>query len=341
MQEEILCGGNGVKTIIKIEVVLLVLLLIAAAGVTLMVNGMLVLEEPVIMQRTPAPIQQDEQTAEMASETVPVTTAPPDQAEPPQVAATRYFAYDVRTEEYLRLQGDVNEKLYPASITKLLTSYVVLQYLDPESTVVVGDALTLVDPDSSVAELQEGDELTVEQLIAGMMMPSGNDAAQVAAVETGRAIAEDSSLDAASAKEIFVDEMNRQAQLLGMENSHFVSPDGWHDEDHYTTMADLVTLAKVVLNNQTMLKYTSLATQTVVLNGREVEWENTNFLLYEDKGIYVPSTIGLKTGYTEAAGGCLVSAFFETDRIILIGVFGGPGFTMDRYVDTAAIYDSL
>ena len=67
------------KTIIKIEVVLLVLLLIAAAGVTLMVNGMPVLEEPVIMQRTPAPIQQDGQMAEMASETVPVTTAPPDQ----------------------------------------------------------------------------------------------------------------------------------------------------------------------------------------------------------------------------------------------------------------------
>ena len=329
------------KTIIKIEIVLLVLLLIAAAGVTLVNMDILVLSEPALVERIPEPIPQDEQPVEAATETVPVTTAPPDQAEPPQVAAARYFAYDVRTEEYLRMEGDPQEKLYPASITKLLTCHVVLQYMDPEETVIVGDAMALVDPDSSVAELQEGDELTVEQLIAGMMMPSGNDAAQVAAVETGRVIAGDSSLDAVSAKEIFVEEMNRQAQLLGMENSHFVSPDGWHDDDHYTTMEDLVKLSKVVLNNQTMLKYTSLATQTVVLNGREVEWENTNFLLYEDKGVYVPSTIGLKTGYTSNAGGCLVSAFFETDRIILIGVFGGPGFTMDRYVDTAAIYNSL
>lgn len=329
------------KTIIKIEIVLLVLLLIAAVGVTLVVKDMLVLEDPVLIQRTPEPIPQDGQTAEMAAETVPGTAALPEQIETLQVAATRYFAYDVRTEEYLCKRGDPQEKLYPASITKLLTSYVVLQYLDPRQTVVVGDALTLVDPDSSVAELQEGDELTVEQLIAGMMMPSGNDAAQVAAVEAGRAIAGDSSLDVVTAKEVFVDEMNRQAQLLGMENSHFVSPDGWHDEDHYTTMEDLVKLSKVVLNNQTMLRYTSLATQTVLLNDREVEWENTNFLLYTDRGVYIPNTIGLKTGYTEAAGGCLVSAFFEKDRIILIGVFGGPGFTMDRYVDTAVIYDSL
>lgn len=327
------------KTIIKIEIVILVLLLIAAVGVTFVTRGMLILEEPALVQRTPEPIPTD---VPVAASEMPALAAPAEE-EPEylELAATRYFAYDVRTEEYLRIEGDANEKLYPASITKLLTSYVVLQYLDPQQTVVVGDALRLVDPDSSVADLQEGDELTVEQLIAGMMLPSGNDAAQVAAVETGRMIAGDASLDAASAKQVFVDEMNRQAELLGMENSHFVSPDGWHDEDHYTTMADLVTLSKVVLNNQTMLKYTSLATQTVVLNGREVEWNNTNFLLYEDQDVYVPATIGLKTGYTEAAGGCLVSAFFETDRIILIGVFGGPGFTMDRYVDTATIYNSL
>lgn len=327
------------KTIIKIEIVLLVLLLIAAAGVTLVSKGVLVLEDPVLVQRTPEPIPQD---APVTVQETPAAVQPAAEVpEPLYLAATRYFAYDVRAEEYLCKQGDEQEKLYPASITKLLTSYVVLQYMEPQQTVVVGDALTLVDPDSSVAELQEGDVLTVEQLIAGMMMPSGNDAAQVAAVETGRVIAGDSSLDAVSAKEVFVDEMNRQAQLLGMENSHFVSPDGWHDDDHYTTMDDLVKLSKVVLNNQTMLKYTSKATETVLLGDREVEWENTNFLLYTDRGVYVPSTIGLKTGYTEAAGGCLVSAFFETDRIILIGVFGGPGFTMDRYVDTAAIYNSL
>ena len=329
------------KTIIKIEVVLLILLLIAAAGLTLVNMEILVLSEPALVERTPTPIAQDEQPAAAASETVPATTAPPDQAEPPQVAATRYFAYDVRTEEYLRLQGDAQEKLYPASITKLLTSYVVLQYMDPEETVIVGDAMALVDPDSSVADLQEGDELTVEQLIAGMMMPSGNDAAQVAAVETGRAIAGDSSLDAVSARDVFVEEMNRQAQLLGMENSHFVTPDGFHRDNHYTTMNDLVTLCQKVLADPVILKYASQTTETVQMGERKLEWKNTNLLLHPEWEHHQPNTIGLKTGFTDAAGACLVSAFFEEDRLLLIGVFGSTPYTEDRYLDTVDIYNSL
>lgn len=329
------------KKIIKIEIILLVLLLIVAAGMTLVSRGVVILKEPVLMERTPKPIPQDEQPTEAVSETVPVTTAPPDQAGPPQVAATRYFAYDLRENAYIRTLGDVDEKLYPASITKLLTSHTVLQYMDPATSVTVGDALTLVEEDSSVADLQEGDVLTVEQLIAAMMLPSGNDAAQVAAVATGRAIAGDETIPCEEAKQIFVRAMNAQAEILGMENSNFVSPDGWHDEDHYTTMNDLVILCREVLKNQTILKYTSRAEETVLLADRELEWKNTNFLLDSSGEAYVPSAIGLKTGYNSAAGGCLVSAFFETDRIILIGVFGGPGFTMDRYLDTVAIYNSL
>ena len=327
------------KTIIKVEIVILAVLVIAAVGASLMMGGLLDTSEPVLVQRTPEPIPTD--APEAVVEEVSYQQEATEPKEAPEVAATRYFAYDLRQDTYLRTLGDVDDPLYPASITKLLTCYVVLQYMDPEDTVTVGDALSLVEEDSSVADLQEGDVLTVEQLIAAMMLPSGNDAAQVAAVATGRAIAGYEDLPCEQAKEVFVKEMNVQAELLGMHNSHFVSPDGWHDENHYTTMADLVTLSRTVLQNQTILKYTTRPKETVQLSDRELEWENTNFLLYEGGEAYVPSAIGLKTGYTGAAGGCLVSAFFETDRVILIGVFGGPGFTMDRYLDTVAIYNSL
>lgn len=165
------------KKIIIIEVVLLILVLLAAVGVTLATKGLLFVKEPVLVERTPEPIPQDTQAAQAAAETIPAATTSPDQAEPPQVAATRYFAYDVRREEYLRKEGDEQEKLYPASITKLLTSYVVLQYLKPDEVVVAGDALDLVPEDSSVANIKKGDKLTVEQLIAAMMLPSGNDTA--------------------------------------------------------------------------------------------------------------------------------------------------------------------
>ena len=328
------------KTIVKIEIAILVLVVLVAAGMVLVSEGALLLfTEPVLAQREAPPIPTEAVVA--IEETIPAETQAPDQSEPQNITAARYFVYDTREGAYLQIRGDVDAKLYPASITKLLSSLVVLKYMDPADTVVVGDALLLVQPDSSVAGLVEGDQLTVEQLISAMMLPSGNDAAQVAAVAAGRAIAGDKNLDYQEAVKVFVKQMNAMAQELGMSNSHFVTPDGWHDDDHYTTMNDLVILCQAALENETILKYTSKATDSVLMADRNLEWKNTNMLLHENAETYVPATIGLKTGYTSNAGGCLVSAFFQTDRIVLIGVFGCPAHTMDRYLDTVAIYNSL
>lgn len=330
------------KLIVKIEIVILILVVLVAAGMVLVSEGFLNLfVEPVIVEREPVPIPTDAPTAPPPE--IPAETAPQQfQTEVSwEISAKKYFAYDIREGAYLKMVGDGDEKLYPASITKLLTCYVVLQHMRPDAVIQVGDALSLVEEDSSLAELQEGDELTVEQLIAAMLLPSGNDAAQVAAVATGRAIAEDESLSCAEAVEVFVAQMNKQAQALGMTNSHFANPDGWHNEDHYTTMNDLVTLCETVLANTTILKYTSRVEESVTLPDRTLEWVNTNFLLDSQMQHYLPNTIGLKTGYTDAAGSCLVSAFFMEDRLLLIGVFGCTPHTEDRYLDTLAIYNSL
>lgn len=329
------------KTIVKIEIVLLILVVLVAVGMILVSEGALNLfTEPVIAEREVPPIPTDAPAA--SRETEPAPTEETQEAEiQREITATKYFAYDLRKDAYVAQLGDGDAKLYPASITKLLTCHVVLQYLQGSETVKVGDALALVQEDSSLAELEEGDELTVEQLIAAMMLPSGNDAAQVAAVAAGRAIAGDSSLHYEEAVKTFVAEMNKEAVALGMTNSHFANPDGWHDEDHYTTMNDLVTLCKTVLTNQTILKYTGKPAESVELEDRTLEWENTNFLLDSESEVYLPNTLGLKTGYTGKAGSCLVSAFFMEDRILLIGVFGCPAYTEDRYLDTVAIYNSL
>lgn len=339
------------KTIVKIEIVILVLLVIVAAGMLLVSEGVLDLFfAPQVIEKSPEPIPTEavaEAVLEETEETVPEQTQEAAEVTDPQteevrvITAAKYFAYDIREGEYLLKQGDENEKLYPASITKLLTAHVILQYMDPADKVTVGDAMALVHEDSSVAGLVEGDQLTVEQLIAAMMLPSGNDAAQVAAAAAGRKIADNSGLSAADAVQVFVKQMNEEAKALGMENSHFENPDGWHDENHYTTMNDLVILSKKVLSNQTILKYTSRASDSVTLSDRTLEWSNTNFLLHSEGEAYIPSTIGLKTGYTGEAGSCLVSAFFKEDRLWLVGVFGCPAYTMDRYLDTVDIYNSL
>lgn len=330
------------KTIVKVEIVILALVVLIGAGMVLVSEGVLSLfYEPVVVEREVPPIPTDAPVETVAQETASEEQAATQSQEiSREITAAKYFAYDVRKDAYLAKLGDSAEKLYPASITKLLTSYVVLQHMDPEETVEVGDALNLVQPDSSLADLEEGDELTVGQLIAAMMLPSGNDAAQVAAVATGRKIA-GSNLPYDEAVEVFVGEMNRQAEVLGMVNSHFANPDGFHDDDHYTTMDDLVVLCKTVLASPVILSYTSQAEAAVELPDRTLEWENTNILLNSQEEVYHSNTIGLKTGYTSKAGSCLVSAFFMEDRILLIGVFGCPAFTDDRYLDTVAIYDSL
>ena len=340
------------KTIVKIEIVILALVVLIGGGMVLLSEGFLDwFRDPVIQERSAAPVATDAPTEATVPEELPEETQGPAETAPqesePQastervITAKKYFAYDVREGEYLTSLGDVNEKLYPASITKLLSVRVLLKLMDPAETVVVGDAMTLVQLDSSVANLKEGDSLTVEQLIAAMMLPSGNDAAQVAAVAAGRKVAGDESLPAVDAVQVFVKEMNKEAKALGMQNSHFANPDGFHHEDHYTTMADLITLCEKVLADEVTLKYTSRASDAVILPDRTLEWKNTNMLLHPETQTYIPNTIGLKTGYTGEAGSCLISAFFREDRIWLVGVFGCPAYTEDRYLDTVAIYSSL
>lgn len=327
------------KTVIKIEIVLLVLLLLVGVGLTVAAGGGNPFADPVLVQPQPVAVPTDPvETTALPVE--PVTEPVPEQA-PIQVSATKYFAYDIRRDTYLTIQGSGSEKLYPASITKLLTAYVAAQYLQSTDMVQVGDALALVAQDSSVAGLKEGDQLSADQLIAAMMLPSGNDAAQTTAAAAGRVIAGDSSLSCEKAVEVFVEEMNRQAQALGMVNSHFANPDGYHDDNHYTTMDDLVILCKKVLAEPRVLACASRAEDKAELSGRTVEWKNTNHLLDSESDYYAPNAIGLKTGYTGKAGNCLVSAFFMEDRLWLIGVFGCPAFTEDRYRDTITIYNSL
>lgn len=342
------------KKIVKIEIVVLILVALIAGSMVLISEGVLGLfSEPVVLEKTAVPIPQETiaesiPTEPEHTETQQIVPTEPEQEEqsgeetPRVITATHYYVYDVRDAVYLKTLGNVDEKLYPASITKLLSSLVMLKYMEPgENVTVTEDVMLLVQPDSSLAGLMAGDTLTVEQLISAMMLPSGNDAAQVAAVATGRVIAGSQDLDYIDARNVFVKEMNKMARELGMKNSHFENPDGWHHENHYTTMDDLVILCQKVLEVPMILKYTGMPQDVVMMADRNLEWKNTNMLLHEELDTYIPATIGLKTGFTNAAGSCLVSAFFETDRIVLIGVFGCPPYTMDRYLDTVEIYNSI
>ena len=283
------------------------------------------------------------------AETEPVETVPPETEPPvppliPAEPDTAVFqiceeilsdsearfaiVYHTGTAQVLYAHAEGNGKLFPASITKLFTAYVALQYLDPETVITAGSELKLVHEGSSLAWIARGHQIKVKMLVEGMLLPSGNDAAVVLSCAAGRVIAQDSQLDAANAVQVFVDEMNRQAELLGFEMSNFINPDGWHSGAHYTCLNDLARIAALALKNETIRRYMKIGRhQTNFYSGQEITWENTNLLVLPDSGFYRSDALGMKTGYTRPAGYSLMSAFAVEEGDIVIGLFG----SVDKY----------
>lgn len=234
------------------------------------------------------------------------------------------LVYDATNDEILYTNSREGSKLYPASVTKLFSAYVALQYLDPEEIITAGDEMDLVHPGSSVAYISKGNQLYVKSIVEGMMLPSGNDAAIMLAAAAGRRIAEDEQLGPEEAIQTFVREMNRMAKKLDFERTHFSNPDGWHSGSHYTCLNDMARIAKLALENKTISRYIRLFEDKVYFpSGQLVHWENTNELLNQEEAFYRGDAIGMKTGYTRQAEYCLMSAFrCSGGRILVIGVFG-------------------
>ena len=250
--------------------------------------------------------------------------------------ARHLFVFDTNTNTLLYSKSVGNGKLFPASITKLFSTHVALQYLDPNEVITAGSELDLVHEGSSLAWIGKGSQLRVKTLVEGMMLPSGNDAAMILATAAGRAIAQDEALEAEDAVNLFVDEMNRQAELLGFEQSHFVNPDGWHTGSHYTCINDLARMGVLALENSTIRRYMGLAKdETYFVSGHHVIWENTNLLLHRGEGFYRSDAIGMKTGYTRPAGYSLMSAFTFEEGEIIIGLFGYTSKN-NRFLDASS-----
>lgn len=192
-------------------------------------------------------------------------------------------------------------KCYPASTTKILTAYIALKYGDPDETLTVSDtAINDLDPDSSVCGLSVGDRITLQEALYGLMLCSGNDAANV--------IAEAIS----GSTDSFADLMNEEALALGATHSHFVNPHGLPDEDHYTTVYDMYLIFREAIQNEDFVDIISSVSHDASwldAQGNTVTqtWSNTNGYLSgkysEPDGVTV---IGGKTGTTSQSGYCLV-----------------------------------
>lgn len=231
---------------------------------------------------------------------------------------SRYVVlYDLREEEILYSKR-LDERCYPASLTKLLTAAVALEHCEMTELFTVGNELNLVAADASVADLKVGMSLSLEVLLDAMMLPSGNDAAYVVAVGVGRKVAEDPTLPILAALTEFLNLMNEKAQECGATNSHFANPDGYPHDDHYTTPADFLKIARYSLNFPEIRQSASKKQARYVVSGQVLEWKSTNYLLQEESPYYCSYATGLKTGYTNAAGGCIAVTGKDENKEILV-----------------------
>ena len=175
-----------------------------------------------------------------------------------------------------------------------------------------------------------------------MLLPSGGDAARVLAVAVGKQLLGTTDQPELTYYEAFVDEMNRQAQMLGMNDSHFENPDGYHAEGHYISLADAARMAELCLSSSLIMRATNTQVYTAVVRntGREILWTNTNKLIFKDRypEFYIPEAIGMKTGYTSKAGNCLMSAFEVDGKFLIIGIFGSESRD-DRFYDTIKLFN--
>ena len=233
-----------------------------------------------------------------------------------------YALYCVDDKELIAGKA-LDKRISLASTTKLLTASLALRYLDPGTVVTVGDEVYYAKPDSTLSYLLPWTEITVYDLIAAMLLPSGNDAAYVTAVNTARAAAGDPDMTIDDAVDYFCGLMNEFAAELGMEDSHFANPEGWDDSEHYTTVNDMLKLAEYVLTVPELCEITSdnIWYFYSPVSG-DLIWNTTNLFLDPNSAYYRTDCIGIKTGTTADAGCCLVSAFAENDKKYICIVMG-------------------
>ncbi|MBS4197289.1 D-alanyl-D-alanine carboxypeptidase family protein [Lederbergia citri] len=194
-----------------------------------------------------------------------------------------------------------NEKLYPASTTKLLTALVVLDRSAPNDKVKIGKEVYLQMEGEARAGLFEGQVQTVEELLAAMLLQSGNDAARSIAIYTAN---QDKKMNELEAIQYFADLMNKKAKEIGAVHSHFVNPHGLHDENHFSTAYDIALIAKEAKHNKVISELVSRQ----FFSTKTHTYQNRNQLLNPNSHYFYKDATGLKTGFTDQAGYCLVSS---------------------------------
>lgn len=219
---------------------------------------------------------------------------------------------------YVFYSKNPTEQIHPASTTKILTAVLVIETLDMEEEITVGDELDGVRAGSSLMGLKKGEVHKVKDLLYGMMLLSGNDAALVLAKRIGGTVSDFASM------------MNDKALEIGMQNTHFVNPHGLDHDEHLTTVEDMAVLTRYAMNeHEEFRKLVSTVSYDLPKTNKQEARTiyTTNKFLYnekpeDDERYKFSSCTGVKTGTTPRGGCCLVAAASEGGQNLIALVYG-------------------
>ncbi len=233
---------------------------------------------------------------------------------PPELQVQSAYLKD-RTTGTVLLNINSGDRRYPASTTKVMTALLVLENAKLDDTVTIAEEdFTALDENSMTAGLEVGETLTVQDMLACLLLPSANECAYALARHVSGSV------------DSFVELMNARAKELGCKNTNFVNPCGLHDDNHYTTAYDLSLIFDAALQLPDFVEIAGSTTwELPATNMQEARTiESTDELTNANGPVYVEGVQAAKTGYTEAAGRCLVAAAAQGDMNLMGVVLGAP-----------------
>lgn len=250
------------------------------------------------------------------------------EADMPQVSSQSAIVMDAKTGQIL-YEKDAHTKRYPASITKIMTVLLALENGDLDSEITMSeDAVWGIERGSSHIALDVGEKIKLRDALYAVLLVSANEASWGVAEHIGGSLSS------------FCEMMNQRAADLGCENTHFVNANGLHDDEHYTTAYDMALITREALKSDTFMEITSTTyyeiPPTNLNNEIRYLWQD-NKLINEDSEYYYEYCQGGKTGYTDEAGGTLVTWAQKDDmQLICVTLNGVPSSV--NYTDSAALF---
>lgn len=244
----------------------------------------------------------EDDNSNIEKEIIESATTPTEEIKIPDTNSRACVVIDRNTNTVLYGKNE-NQKRKMASTTKIMTATIIIENYNLNETIEISKKAA--GTGGSRLGLKTGDKITIRDLLYGLMMRSGNDSAVALAEYAGGSI------------EGFAEKMNQKASDLGLNNTHFETPHGLDSDEHYTTAYELALLSNYALNNKIFAQIVGTKEYTITINGYPKQLSNTNELLGNLDGVY-----GIKTGFTNGANRCLVTACKRNNMDIICVVLG-------------------